>query len=91
MQNYWSPKRGWARLVAIIRSIRRGRRSIVAINGSPIDGIGPTDVSRESLASRMENLAKRGILCRPTNRTDAFHTVAHRPGALRHFLADRDG
>ena len=91
MRDTYSLYEAKSRLSAIIRRVREGHRVVVTVHGNPVAEIRPIATIPEGIEARMDRLAERGILLRSTNRADALHTVGRRPGALKRFLADRDG
>ncbi len=79
-----------ARFSEVIRQVREGTTVTVSYRGEPVAEIRPLTGGRETLEERYEELKRRGIIV-PANE-DAerrFEPVAHRPGALARFLADR--
>jgi prevent-host-death family protein len=91
MRDTYSLYEAKAKLSAIVRQVREGRRVIVTLHGEPVAEIRPIAADAGGIATRLAGLADRGILVRPDRDAPPLRTVARRPGALRRFLADRDG
>ena len=79
-----------AKLSAIIRRVREGHRVVVTVHGVPAAEIRPVAPEETGLGARLDRLAERGVLVRPSDRRVAIRTSARRPGALKRFLAERD-
>lgn len=92
MRDTYSLYEAKANLSAILRQVRAGRSVIVTLHGQPVAEIRPIAPAHD-LATRLSGLADRGILIRPDPDAQArpVRTVARRPGALRRFLAERNG
>lgn len=79
-----------ARLSAIIRQVREGRHVTVTLHGVPVAEIRPISGGDEDIASRVEELAARGIVVASDYTGSAVSVHARRPGALKRFLEERD-
>jgi prevent-host-death family protein len=79
-----------AKLSAIIRRVREGRRVVVTVHGEPVAEIRPVEQRAGDLAARLEHLVESRIVVRAERRGTALRPVARKPGALARFLADRD-
>lgn len=81
-----------AKLSAIIRRVREGHSVIVTVHGEPVAEIRPAEsaTADEGIERRMAQLAERGVLLRPASEPGRLKPIAHTPGALARFLADRD-
>ena len=90
MRDSYSLYEAKARLSAIVRQVREGRPVIVTVHGKPVAEIRPVTANPGGMAGRMSMLADRGVLVRPSGTTGPT-VVARRPGALKRFLAERDG
>ncbi len=79
-----------ARFSEVIRQVREGTTVTVSYRGEPVAEIRPLAGGRETLEERYEELRRKGIIV-PANEgaERRFEPVAHRPGALARFLADR--
>lgn len=62
----------------------------VSYRGEPVEEIQPVAGGRGSLEERYEEFKRKGIIV-PANEgaERRFEPLAHRPGALARFLADR--
>jgi prevent-host-death family protein len=79
-----------AKLSAIIRRVREGRRVVVTVHGKPVAEIRPVEQDATDLAARLERLVESRIVVHAERRGTALRPVARKPGALGRFLADRD-
>ena len=79
-----------ARFSEVIRQVRGGRTVTISYRGEPVADIHP--VQRQpalTLEHRLEDLERGGALARPAFGRRTFRAIAHRPGALARFLAER--
>jgi prevent-host-death family protein len=91
MRDVYSLYEAKARLSAIVRQVREGRRVIVTVHGEPVAEIRPITRNTGDISKRLDALADRGILVRGGQNANRPRLVARRPGALRRFLSERDG
>ncbi|MGH7664262.1 MAG: type II toxin-antitoxin system Phd/YefM family antitoxin [Gemmatimonadaceae bacterium] len=91
MRDTYSLYEAKAKLSAIIRRVREGHRVVVTLHGEPVAEIRPVESTSGGLQQRVAQFADRGILVRPTGTPAGPHQVVRRPGALKRFLADREG
>lgn len=78
-----------AKLSAIIRRVREGRRVLVTVHGEPVAEIRPVEQPAGGLSARLEQLIERRVVIRAERRGAALAAVTRKPGALARFLADR--
>ena len=78
-----------ARFSEVMRRVRDGRTVTVTYQGEPVAEIRPLDRSGGT-AARMEWLRSRGVIVAPGKGRRRLEPIAHRPGALDRFLADRN-
>lgn len=79
-----------ARFSEVIRQVREGVTVTVSYRGEPVAEIRPLAGARETLEERYEELKRKGIVVSANEGAERrFEPVAHRPGALARFLADR--
>jgi len=90
MRDSYSLYEAKARLSAIVKKVREGRPVVVTLRGEPVVEIRAIAPRAGGLASRIQQLAERGILVRTAPKRSALRTVARRPGALKRFLDERD-
>lgn len=90
MRTTYSLYEAKAKLSAIVRMVREGRRVIVTVHGEPVVEMRPIGTERKGLSARMDALAELGVLVRPQAARKRPRTVTRRPGALKRFLDDRD-
>lgn len=80
-----------ARFSQLIREVRDGDTVTVSYRGEPVAEIRPVSKSEpESLEQRIEALERSGEIVPAENPNVEWKVVAHRPGALARFLAERD-
>ena len=80
-----------ARFSQVIREVRDGDTVTVSYRGEPVAEIRPVPkVGTSSLEQRIEELKRRGEIIEPENPNFKWKAVAHRPGALKRFLSERD-
>jgi len=75
----------------VLRQVREGETVTVSYRGEPVAEIRPIQEEPPSTEARLADLERRGVLIRPKNPPAKLKPVAHRPGALRRFLAERHG
>lgn len=78
-----------ARFSEVLRRVREGRTITVTYHGEPVAEIRPLD-RPGGAAARMDWLRGRGLLSVVEEGPRSLEPVAHRPGALRRFLDERD-
>lgn len=78
-------------LSEIIRQVKRRRSVTITERGREVARVVPVNVE-ETPAERLARLEAAGVLTPSTGvrPVDAFKPIAHRPGALRRFLRDRN-
>jgi prevent-host-death family protein len=79
-----------AKLSAIIRRVREGRRVLVTVRGEPVAEIRPVKPNAGDLGTRMDRLVEGRIVIPAERRSAPLGPVTRKPGALARFLADRD-
>ena len=89
MADTYSTYEAKARFSEVIRKVRAGRRVVVTHHGVEVAEIRPLDKSPETLAERLESLARDGRVARAAG-APGVRLIARRPGALARFLADRE-
>jgi prevent-host-death family protein len=90
MRDTYSLYEAKAKLSAIIRRVREGRRAIVTVHGQPVAEIRPIEQGAGDLAARLERLVEHRIVIPAERRATGLRLVTRKPGALARFLADRD-
>jgi prevent-host-death family protein len=91
MRDTYSLYEAKAKLSAIIRQVREGRHVLVTVHGEPVAEIRPVAREANDLAAHLEQLTERGVLVRGERDERALRVVARKRGALKRFLAERDG
>ncbi len=79
-----------AKLSAIIRRVREGRRVLVTVHGEPVAEIRPVEQHATDLTARLARLVESRIVIPAERRGTPLQPVTRKPGALARFLADRD-
>ncbi len=91
MRDTYSLYEAKARLSAIVRRVREGHTVVVTVHGEPAVEIRPLAAESEDLSARLTALAERGILVEPADPRAVLRPGTPKRGALKRFLADRDG
>jgi prevent-host-death family protein len=89
MRDTYSLYEAKAKFSAIVRQVREGHPVVVTLHGEPAVEIRAVSDVREGIEARLDRMAERGELVRPTGSRRSFHRIARRPGALERFRADR--
>ena len=91
MRDTYSLYEAKAKLSAIVRQVRKGRRVVITVHGEPAVEIRPVEKGvEEELEVRLTRLEERGTLVRRDPAVARLEPVAKRAGALQRFLAERD-
>jgi prevent-host-death family protein len=90
MRDCYSLYQAKAKLSAIVKQVREGRRIIVTLHGEPVAEIRPIHAGAGGIASRFAELVERGIVVPAARKPRLLRPIARRPGALDRFLRDRD-
>ena len=90
MHSSYSLYEAKARLSALVRMVREGRRVVITVHGKPAAELRPVESEETGLEDRLAQLADRGVLVRRDASARRLEPVARRPGALARFLAERD-
>ena len=80
-----------ARFSEVLRLVRSGTPVTVSHRGEPVAEIRPIEQQPQTIAERLEELERRGILVRSRAPRKPLAAVARKAGALGRFLAERDG
>ncbi|MHB8837567.1 MAG: type II toxin-antitoxin system Phd/YefM family antitoxin [Gemmatimonadaceae bacterium] len=89
-QDEYSLYEAKAKLSAIVRRVREGHTVVVTVHGEPAVEIRPVTPKAQTFEDRYNELVERGEIIPATSNDRSFPTLAHRPGALKRFLADRN-
>ena len=90
MKDAYSLYEAKARLSALVRMVREGRRVVITVHGQPAAELRPIEPGRAGIEGRITELSARGILAPATDPRAAIKPGPKRPGALKRFLASRD-
>jgi prevent-host-death family protein len=91
MDDTYSTYETKAKLSEILRKVERGRTVRISRRGKPIAEIRPLFTGPLTLERRIGELREQGVVTTPTVRARSCRPIVRREGALRRFLADRDG
>jgi prevent-host-death family protein len=89
MVKIYSTYEAKARLSEILERVRKGDVVTITHRGRPVAEVRPIEHRESSLAERIDDLRRVGIISRPAKR-GAFKPIARRRGALRRFLNTRE-
>lgn len=89
MAKIFSTYEAKARFSEVLRLVREGQSVTISYHGEPVAEIRPIRKRTASLEDRIGQLVDRGALVR-NEVLELPREVAHRKGALRRFLEDRD-
>ena len=78
-----------ARFSEVIRQVREGKTVTVSYRGEPTAEIRPIPPKKQTLDERLKELRRRGVLVPARDPNSQIRPVAHVPGALERFLAER--
>ena len=91
MSDTYSTYDAKAKLSEILRKVESGRTVQISRHGRLIAEIRPVPQTPTDLAARLHQLRERGVIVAARGRGGGgLRPVAHRPGALARFLAERD-
>jgi len=95
MRDTYSLYEAKARLSALVRQVREGRRVTITVHGEPVAELRPVErrVGPPSLEERLDDLTAGGRLV-PSRRAPSDPAVlspgSRKPGALKRFLDPRE-
>ena len=78
-----------ARFSEVLRQVRQGKTVTISYRGKPAAEIRPIQPKKQTLEERLDDLERRGILVPASDPNAVIRPIAHRPGALKRFLAER--
>ena len=79
-----------ARFSEVMRLVREGRTVHISYHGRPVAEIRPIEWKKKTLEEHLDELERRGIVSPARNRNAPLEPIAHRPGALKRFLDERE-
>lgn len=79
-----------ARFSEVLRQVREGKTVTISYRGEPAAEIRPIAPKKQTLDERLNEMERRGVLTRAKDPNAPIRPVAHVPGALERFLADRN-
>ncbi len=90
MRDTYSLYEAKARLSALVRQVREGRRVIITVHGKPAVELRPVQPTTGGIDARITDLKARGILSPARDPRAAIKAGPRRAGALKRFLESRD-
>ncbi len=88
--NTYSTYEAKARFSEVLRQVRTGTTVTVTYRGEPVAEIRPIEPRPKTIEERLDELRRSGVLVRSREPRAPLRPVAHIPGALERFLADRN-
>ena len=79
-----------ARFSEIIRQVREGKTVTVSYRGEPVAEIRAIERAPQTLAARVEELERQGIIVSSGQPAAPLTALGRRRGALRRFLDERN-
>ena len=89
MGTTYSASEARVQFAEVLRQVREGATVTVPYRGELVAETRPVQPEPATIEARLADLERRGVLTRPTRPRSKLQPVAHRPGALRRFLAER--
>lgn len=90
MRDTYSLYEAKAKLSALVKQVREGRRVVITVHGQPAAELRPIESGGTGLEERLSHLEQRGVVVRREMETARLEPIAKRTGALARFLADRE-
>lgn len=90
MRDRYSLYEAKARLSALVRQVREGRRIVITVHGSPAAELRPVEPNAGTMNERMAELVAQGVVVPAKDPQAPIRPMARRPGALKRFLESRD-
>jgi prevent-host-death family protein len=78
-----------ARFSELLKKVREGRTLTITYHGEPVAELRPIQ-KKSNLEERLAWLESQGCLTRGRSLRGKLRPLAHRPGALKRFLEERD-
>ena len=91
MSTTYSTYEAKARFSEVLRLVRSGTPVTVTLRGEPVAEIRPIEQSPLTMAERLDEMERRGVLVRLRGPRKPLVAVTRRAGALERFLAERNG
>ena len=88
--NTYSTYEAKTRFSEVLRQVRAGATVTVTYRGKPVAEIRPIEPRPRTIEERLDELERRGELVRSREPRAPLRPIAHVPGALERFLADRN-
>ncbi len=90
MKDTYSLYEAKARLSALVRQVRDGRRVVITVHGEPAVELRAISPASPGINQRIADLRERGIISPATSPDLPAKVGRKRPGALKRFIASRD-
>lgn len=79
-----------ARFSEILRQVRTGQPVRISYRGRQVAEIRPLAEAETTLEDRLAELERQGVVIAAKRRAGQLRPIAHAPGALERFVADRE-
>ncbi len=90
MKLVYSTHAAKARFSEVLRHVREGRTVTISYRGEPVAEVRAIEKAPQTIEDRLEELRRLGILHPAGGPRREFKPVAHVPGAVERFLAERE-
>jgi prevent-host-death family protein len=90
MRDSFSLYEAKARLSAIVRMVRDGRTVTITVHGEPAVELRRVESTPSDMEQKLARLEERGLVVRQKKAKRSLKATAHKQGALRRFLAERE-
>lgn len=90
MNPVYSTYEAKARFSEVLRHVREGRTVTISYRGEPVAEVRAIEKAPQTIEDRLEELRRLGILHPASGPRREFKPVAHAPGAVERFLAERE-
>lgn len=90
MKDRYSLYEAKARLSALVRQVREGRRIIITVHGQPAAELRPVESGPKSIEDRLAELIAQGVVVPAKDPHAPIRPGKRRPGGLKRFLDSRD-
>ena len=87
----YSVRKATAWFAEVLRQVREGKTVTVSYRGEPVAEVRPIQPEPATIEQRLGHLERRGVLVRSSGRRRPLQAVARGAGALKRFLAERNG
>ena len=78
-----------AKFSELLRQVRRGKTVYISYRGDVVAELRPIEQD-DTVEARLRRLEERGVITRSVVERRSLEPIAHRAGALKRFLEERD-